>query len=78
MSELQQLRGHVTSEMKAAPIVGRVTPTNELTVTVGLVVDGNALTYGSNASFRSAKSNVPAIYDAGTSRRCIWCRSFGL
>ncbi len=44
MSELQQLRGHVTPEMKAAPIVGRVTPTNELTVTVGLVVDGNALT----------------------------------
>jgi hypothetical protein len=43
-SELQQLRGHVTSEMKAAPLVGRVAPTRELTLTVGLVVDNDALT----------------------------------
>ena len=44
MSERQQLQGHVTAEMKAAPLVGPVPPARELSVTVGLVVDSDALT----------------------------------
>jgi hypothetical protein len=43
MSERQQLHGHVTAEMLKAPLVGHLQPTVELTLTVGLVIDGNAL-----------------------------------
>ena len=43
MGARQQLQGHLTSEMAKAPLVGRAQPTDELTITVGLVVDSNAL-----------------------------------
>jgi subtilase family serine protease len=43
MSERQQLHEHVTSEMLTAPRVGPLQKTLELTLTVGLVIDGNAL-----------------------------------
>jgi subtilase family serine protease len=45
----QQLQGHLTPEMKEAPIVGRVPPANQLTLTIGLVVKNrNALLDAAN------------------------------
>lgn len=39
---LQQLKGHLTPEMTKAQLVGRVPPTTQLTLTVGLVIPNSA------------------------------------
>jgi subtilase family serine protease len=45
----QQLQGHLTPEMKAAPVVGPVPPTKQLTLTIGLALkDTNALIDAAN------------------------------
>jgi subtilase family serine protease len=38
----QQLKGHVTAEMNAAPFASRVPPTTHLTLTIGLVIRNSA------------------------------------
>jgi subtilase family serine protease len=38
----QQLKGHLTPEMSKAPLGARLTPTTQLTFTVGLVIPNNA------------------------------------
>jgi subtilase family serine protease len=38
----QQLKGHVTAEMTAAPFASRVPPTTQLTLTIGLVIRNSA------------------------------------
>jgi subtilase family serine protease len=45
----QQLQGHLTPEMKQAPVVGPVAPTKQLTLTIGLALkDRNALIDAAN------------------------------
>jgi subtilase family serine protease len=38
----QQLNGHVTAEMTNAPLVGRVAPSTQMTLTIGLVIRNSA------------------------------------
>ena len=76
--------------MKAAPIVGRVAPTNEFTITVGLVVDSNALVTAAtqvsdpqSPTYRQYKTaeQVADEFGAGPSdyqRLLAWGRSYGL
>jgi subtilase family serine protease len=46
----QQLQGHLTSAMKEAPVVARVPPANQLTLTIGLALKNrNALLDAANA-----------------------------
>jgi subtilase family serine protease len=53
----QQLKGHLTPEMNKAPLVGRVPPTTQLTLTIGLVIPNRAALV--DATQRIADPNSP-------------------
>jgi subtilase family serine protease len=54
----QQLKGHLTPQMKNAPVVGRVPPTTQLTLTVGLVIPNRAALI--DAASQIADPNSPS------------------